>query len=62
MHGYSTQANILNDQYRNQLAAYSADQDSASSVWGAAGTAAGIAMGQPWFGAAMGGITAGMSR
>ncbi len=56
MQGYGQQADILNQQYRNQIAGYQADQESSGQLFGALGTAAGMAIGSPWLSAAMGGI------
>lgn len=57
MQGYGQQGSLLNQQYQNQLAGYEADQQAQGSVFGALGTAAGMAIGSPWLGAAMGGIS-----
>jgi len=46
--GYASQAGILNNQYQNQLSAWSAqnqaDASASSSLWGGLGTAAGMGM------------------
>jgi hypothetical protein len=44
MQGYTNQANILNNQYQNQLSAYNTQQQGASSSTAAIGTIAGAAM------------------
>lgn len=41
MQGYSNQANTLNQQYQNQLSAWSANQQAAGNMWGGIGQLAG---------------------
>jgi hypothetical protein len=45
MAGNTSQANILNNQYQNQLAGYKAQQDANSAMWGGIGSLAGVAIG-----------------
>lgn len=44
MSGYQNQANILNQQYGNQLNAWNAEQQQSSGLWGGLGSLAGMAM------------------